>query len=117
MNLRAALSFIPMILLTVIFTSFGGVLGRNHLRVPGELASLESVAQQLFVALWVYVDRQRRRLNLAYEFEAFVFFAWPIVLPYYLVKSRGARGLLLAAVFFALLILPSVVAASIRLLR
>jgi hypothetical protein len=84
LNLRAALSFIPLILLTVIFTSFGGVLGLNHLRVPRESASLESIAQQLFVALWVYLDRQGRRLHLPYEFEAFVLFAWPIVLPYYL---------------------------------
>lgn len=117
MNLRAALSFIPLILLTVIFACFGGVLGANHVRVPREFSSLESLAQQLFVALWVYLDRQGRCLNLAYEFEAFVFFAWPIVLPYYLVKSRGARGLLLVVVFFVLLGLPSVVAELFRLLR
>jgi len=117
LNLRAVLSFIPLILLTLIFTSMGGVLAVNHLRVPQESVSLESLAQQLFVALWVYVDRQGRQLRLPYEFEAFVFFAWPIALPYYLIKSRGARGVLLAAVFFALLILPSVVAESVRLLR
>jgi hypothetical protein len=117
LNLRAALSFIPLILLTLIFTSIGGVLASHHLGVPRESASLQSVAQHLFVALWVYLDRQGRHLNLPYEFEAFVFFAWPIVLPYYLVKSRGARGLLLAALFFALLVLPSVIAESVRLLR
>ena len=116
MNLRAVLSFIPLILLTLVLTAARGVLASHNLSMPGELASLGSVSQQLFVALWVYLDRQGRRLNLPFEFEAFVFFAWPILLPYYLVKSRGARGLLLTALFFALLVLPSVVALFVRLL-
>ena len=114
MNFRPALSFVPLILLALIFTAAREVLASHHLKTPGEFANLESVSQQLFVALWVYLDRQGRRLNLPFEFDAFVFFAWPIVLPYYLVKSRGARGLLLAALFFALLALPSVVAESVR---
>jgi hypothetical protein len=117
LNLRTALSAIPLIPLTLIFTATRGVLAAHHLSMPGESANLESVSQQLFVALWVYLDRQGRHLNLPFEFEAFVFFAWPILLPYYLVKSRGARGLLLAALFFALLVLPSVVVVSVRLLR
>jgi hypothetical protein len=115
LNFRAALSFIPLILLTLIFTAARGVLASHHLSRPGELTNLESVSQQLFVALWVYLDRQGRHLNLPFEFDAFVFFAWPIVLPYYLVKSRGARGLLLVALFFAVLVLPSVVAELVRL--
>ena len=117
MNLRAALSFIPLILQTLIFTAARGVLASHHLGMPEESVKLGSVSQQLFVALWVYLDRQGRHLDLPFEFEAFVFFAWPIVLPYYLVKSRGAGGLLLAALFFALLVLPSVVAQVVRLVR
>jgi hypothetical protein len=111
------MSLIPLILLTLVLTAARGVLASHNLSLPGELANLGSVSQQLFVALWVYLDRQGRRLNLPFEFEAFVFVAWPILLPYYLVKSRGARGLLLAALFFALLILPSVVGESVRFMR
>jgi len=116
LNLRAALSFIPLILLTLIITAARAVLVSHHLGMPGESASLGSVSQQLFVALWVYLDRQGRHLSLPFEFEAFVFFAWPIILPYYLVKSRGARGLLLAALFLTLLVLPSVAALLVRIL-
>jgi hypothetical protein len=117
LSFRVTLSLIPLILLTLIFTATREVLALHHLGMPGEPAMLESVSRQLFIALWVYLDRKGRHLNLPFEFEAFVFFAWPIVLPYYLVKSRGARGLLLAALFFALLILPSVVVETVRLLR
>jgi hypothetical protein len=117
LNLRAALSVIPLILLALISAVAHGVLATHHLSMPGESANLGSVSQQLFVALWVYLDRQGRHLNLPFEFDAFVFFAWPILLPYHLVRSRGARGLLLAAFFFALLVLPSVVTQVVRLLR
>jgi hypothetical protein len=117
LSLRVTLSLIPLILLTLIFTASREVLAVHHLGMPGESAMLESVSRQLFIALWIYLDRKGRQLNLPFEFEAFVFFAWPIVLPYYLVKSRGVRGLLLAALFFALSIVPSVVAETVRLLR
>jgi hypothetical protein len=116
LNPRGALSLIPLVFLTLIFTAARAVLASHHLSLPGELAKLESVTQQLFVAIWVYLDRQSRRLSLPFEFEAFVFFAWPIALPYYLVKSRGARGLLLVALFFALLVLSSVVAQLLQAL-
>ena len=115
MNIRATLAFLPLILLMLILTAAREVLASHHLNMPGETENLASVFQQLFVALWVYLDRQGRSLSLPFEFEAFVFFAWPIAVPYYLVKSRGARGLLLAALFFALGVLPSVVAQLLRL--
>src|SRR5437762_11806817 len=40
---------------------------------------------------WIHVNRRRLRQRYPFEFDALVFFAWPIVVPYYLVKSRGSR--------------------------
>jgi len=54
---------------------------------------------------WVYVNRRRLRQGYAFEFDALVFFAWPIVVPYYLLKSRRAQTrpeLVSAWVLFAL---------------
>src|SRR5438105_15715445 len=66
------------------------------------------------VVWWVYVDRQRRVLELPFEFDAFVFFAWVFVFPYYLYRTRRARGLLLAAAIYALSVTPSVIVIAIR---
>ncbi len=117
MNPRAARSFIPLILFTVIVTAARCVLASHSLSLSPGPDKLTVVFQQVLVAAWVYFDRQGRDLGLPFEFEAFVFFAWPIALPYYLVKSRGSRGLLLFAIFFALLVVPPVVAQVVRLLR
>jgi hypothetical protein len=116
LNLRATSSFIPLILLTLIFTAAQAVLEAHHINMPGESATLWSVFKQLLIASWVNLDRRTRHLSLPFEFDAFVFFAWPVALPYYLYKSRGARGFLLAAFIFALLFIPSIVAQLLHLL-
>ena len=117
MSFRWTLSFLPLILFTVILTAARCVLLSHSLSLPTGSDKLSVVFQQLLVATWVHFDRQGRDLGLPFEFEAFVFFAWPIALPYYLVKSRGSRGLLLFAVFLVLLVVPPVVAEVVRLLR
>ena len=70
---------------------------------------------QLFVACWVCLDRKDRRLSLPFEFEAFVFFALPFALSYYLYKSRGARrGILLSVFIFGLVLVPGLVASVLE---
>ena len=71
----------------------------------------------LVLVWWVYVDRRRRGFSVPFEFEAFVFFAWPIVVPYYLVRTRGLRGLVLVAGVYTLAILPLVVGIVARMER
>jgi hypothetical protein len=117
LNLGNTFPLFPLLLLTAIVTATRVVLASHRLVMPGESAMLESLFQQLVLAIWAYLDRRGRQLRLPFEFDAFVFFAWPIALPYYLVKSRGARGILLFAALLALFVIPSVVAVSVRLLR
>ena len=60
---------------------------------------------------WVYVNRRRLGQGYPFEFDALVFFAWPIVVPYYLVKSRGLRSGSSAVPIWALYALPFLAAA------
>src|SRR5262245_19746814 len=104
--------------LSLIFTTAHAVLALQHFNMPAESERLWSLFTQLFLACWVYLDRRDRRLNLPFDFDAFVFFAWPLVLPYYLYKSRGAwRGILLMAFIFALIFVPGLVAPVSELYR
>ncbi len=63
------------------------------------------------LAIWVRMDRRNRQLNLPFEFDAFVFFGWPVALPYYLYRTRRNKGLIIVAVIFALYIAPIVILA------
>jgi hypothetical protein len=114
LKLRGVASFVPLILLALIFTVASSVFARHNTNVPEESERFWSFSMQLVVVCWVYLDRRTRSLSLPYEFDAFVFFAWPVFLPYYLYKSRGARGLLLTTFVYALDVIPNIVAAVIR---
>ena len=62
---------------------------------------------QLLLMWWVYVDRHRRRYPVPFEFEAFVFFAWPLVVPYYLFRTRGMRAAPLCIALAVVYLIPS----------
>ena len=64
----------------------------------------------MLAATCKHLDRRAHHVTLPFEFSAFVFFFWPLALPYYLYMSCGARGFLVAALIFILAILPSLVA-------
>jgi hypothetical protein len=52
---------------------------------------------------------------MPFEFEAFVVFLWPIVLPFYLYRTRGWHGLLLGAGLWALYLVPAIAALLVNL--
>ena len=69
---------------------------------------------QTLLAVWVRMDRRRRNVSLPFEFDAFVFFGWPVALPYYLYRTRGSRGLLVTVVVYMLEAAPAVISAIVR---
>ena len=66
---------------------------------------------------WVYVNRRHLNQGYAFEFDALVFFAWPIVVPYYLVKSRGSRSNPSAIQIWVLYALPFLVAVAVYVVK
>lgn len=58
------------------------------------------------VAIWTIKEPKFKTFNPPFEFGAFVYFLWPVVLPYYLCKTRGSEGLVLFLGFVALYYTP-----------
>ncbi len=65
-----------------------------------------TLALTLVIAWWAFDDAKKRKYHRPYEFGAFLFFAWPIVLPFYLVATRGWKGIFNFSVFVLLFCLP-----------
>ncbi len=60
----------------------------------------------------VYFERENRKYQHLYhphEFGMFIWFFWPLVVPYYLVKTRGAVGIFVFLGLIALLIVQTLV--------
>ena len=42
---------------------------------------------------WLLQDSRKRGIAWVYDIGFFLYIAWPFIMPYYLFKSRGAKGL------------------------
>lgn len=60
----------------------------------------------LLVAVWAKKEPGLNRFSPPFEFGAFMYFAWPLVLPYYLCKTRGIEGVVTFMGFVALYTMP-----------
>ncbi len=85
------------------------ILGAHGAAIPMRTEFLWDLAYRLFLVAWVRADMRSHHFSAPYEFDAFLFFAWPAALPYYLYKTRGGRGLFAALGFWVLLtLIPSI---------
>lgn len=108
---------IPLFLLTAI-SAVGLFLLAARGRHPSDSTQLLSLfVFRLMLGYWVMVDARAQRYRPSFDFGAFLFFAWPLVLPYYLYRTRGPRGLLFSAAILALAVAPEAVAEAILITR
>ena len=110
-------SLLPLLVLISLYT-LALTLLEFHGRAPSDrLTLLWKITFALFIVRWVSVDRRCRELSLPFEFDAFLFFGWILLFPWYLFKTRGARGLLSAIGLSLLALAPSVVAEILWIFR
>jgi len=48
---------------------------------------------------WLRTDSRKRAVASVYDLGFFLYIAWPVVMPYYLLKTRRAKGLLFILAF------------------
>jgi hypothetical protein len=104
-----------LVVLTALFAVDAGVLTFYGEDLSPTTEALWALAFALFLAWWVYSDRRARGFSAPFEFDAFVVFAWPVVVPYYLFRTRGRVGLALGASVWLLYLIPTLVAWSVYL--
>jgi hypothetical protein len=90
----------PLLYGFVVITQFayGAYLGAQ-LEFPGVVTFLFAIGLLWAVGWWLRTDSRRRGVLSVYDLGFFLYLAWPIVMPYYLIKTRGAKGLLVMLAF------------------
>ena|SRR2546426_389167 len=79
----------------VVITQFAyGLYVGQQIEAPGAYTLLHWAAQLWIIGWWLRTDSRKRGVVWVYDLGFFVCIAWPFVMPYYLVKTRGAKGLL-----------------------
>ena len=87
----------------VWFVGLGAVVPYLVMGAPlsGVLGLSVRLWVSLTVVLWVARDMRARHCDPWFEYTAFVFVAWPVMLPHYLIRSRGRHGALLTLAFYS----------------
>ena len=80
--------------------SYGVYLGAQ-LEYPQGVTFIFLIGMLWAVGWWLRTDSRRRGVLSVYDLGFFLYLAWPLVMPYYLLKTRGAKGLLVMLGFAA----------------
>jgi hypothetical protein len=115
LTLQSSTPLVFLIALATIYAIGLSIIEAHALvPAPGQTQTLWNILFSLILTWWLYADRQVRRFRVPYEFESFAFFAWPFVVPYYLYRTRGGRGLLWSLSIAGLYLVPYLVAAVVQ---
>jgi hypothetical protein len=78
----------------------GACLAR-HSDFPGSSALLQYVVFFCLMGYWLNVDSRERQTLRVWDLGFFLYLAWPVIVSYYLVKTRGLKRALLTFLLFA----------------
>ena len=103
---------IPLAVLSTIFTIGLSFVALHGGGTPESAELLWALEFRIILAWWVSMDRRIRGYEVPFEFDAFVFFAWPVVVPFYLIQTRRWKALVtllgVAGLYFVFVALTAV---------
>jgi len=112
----SAIYMLPLVALTAVYTAGLSFASAKHLSVPGNSSVIYPLVFSLLLTGWVRIDRRMRGLSVPFEFDFFVYFAWPVFVPYYLFRTRRWIGLLFGIGIWGLFVAPFITATTISVL-
>ena len=108
---------LPTLFLWICVVGFSAIstLGQGETSFRADIAS--RLTLPFLLAWWVVADARKRGRKLCYDFDSFVFFAGPFVVPVYLFQTRGLSAFLTLLWFGGMLISGGILGATILILR
>ena len=88
----------------------------SEIEPPPAFTLIDFVGLLCFVGWWLLTDSRKRGVAWVYDIGFFLSIAWPFIMPYYLLKTRGAKGLLPILAFVSIYIGAAVVGMALYLL-
>jgi hypothetical protein len=89
-----------MLLLSVCLSGYSFYLGTIDTAISDELAAIWFLVYSLLLVLW-FTERAKLQLR-GFDWPAWLFVFWPLLLPFYLWREKGLEGLVMYAGIFAI---------------
>jgi len=93
-----------------------GIYLASEIEPPPAFTLIHTVGLLWIVGWWLLTDSRKRGIAWVYDIGFFLSIAWPFIMPYYLFKTRRAKGLLLILAFVSTYIAALVVGMALYLL-
>jgi|SRR5882672_172917 len=107
----------PLLYIYLVVASFArGIYLAGQIEPPAFFTFIVSAGYLWIVGWWLMTDSRKRGVAWVYDIGLFLYLAWPLILPYYLLKTRGARGLLVILAFAGTFVLATLVGMAFYLL-
>lgn len=106
----------PLYIFVVLTQGATGIYLASGLEPPALFTFTYTLTFLWIVGWWWRADQRKRRVEWVFDMGLFLYVAWPLVLSYYLLKSRGTKGLLVALGFVGVYIGAVVVGMLLYLL-
>ena len=109
----------PTGLLCIFFTLtqvVQGIYWAGQLEPPGSFTWVHPYAFLWVLGWWLLTDSRKRGIKLVYDMGMFLYIAWPIFMPYYLLKTRGVRGMLVIIGFVGIWVVALIAGMALYLL-
>ncbi len=98
----------PVYITTVACAALGAIYGIFGIH-PSLLPVLFiTLAPLISVVFWVQNDARLYRLSTIQDFGLFVYLLWPVLVPWYVIKTRGVRAWTLIFLLLAAIVAPLV---------
>ncbi len=98
--------FVATVAASTIAVTYG-LVGMHPSPLP---ALFMAFAPLISVIFWVQNDARFHRLAAIQDLGLFVYLLWPVLVPWYVIKTRGARAWTLALLLVAAVFAPLVLA-------
>jgi hypothetical protein len=106
-----------LLYLFVVITQIGfGIYYGRQVEPPPALTLIYALALLWIIGWWLRRDSRKHGVPWVYDMGFFLVVAWPFIMPYYLVKSRGVKGIFVILGFVSVYVGAVIIGITISVL-
>lgn len=110
------LTLATLVMLSICMSIYVILLARQEVWFGRNLEQAWFFVFSATAACWGTSDARARQVARSFDFGFYIFLLWPVTLPYYLMRTRGAFGFWVFVGFVVLYLAPTIIGGMVYVL-